>query len=424
MEEFMHIVMLLLVCLLRTTTAWAEPSDDGLAALREQVETLTRTVRELNDTVQRQQARIQALEAEPAQPDHTASKSQDQVVLPVARRAALSGTQSLAALNPEIGVNADLVGQLSESSLDTEGNDKLSARELELTFGHPIDPYSRLDVTIGFSDFEDVDLEEAYVTHWGLPAEMNARLGRFRPKVGKASSVHRDVLETVDEPLVVARYLGEEGLFRTGAEASGFIPTPWTVLTHEVTGGVMEGGIGEGGTLFGDTRRRPSFYGHLKNFWDISDETNAEIGLTYLTGSSDADASYEVHALGLDATLSHFVRAGNPLKWQSELYVQDRDEASDAPNNPWGWYSLLDYRLNPRVALGARLDYVEPVGLVSAQRVRAADTAFGGYLTFYQSEWARWRLQYRHTDFAAGGDDNTVFLQGTVSIGVHKHALQ
>jgi hypothetical protein len=421
----MRLALPLLLSLLQSPAAWAAAPAEDVTALQEQVAMLTQAVQELSATVQAQQARIQALEAEEGSETPLASMPASRVVqsATVVRAVSTRG-QSLAALNPEIGVNADLVGQLSESALDTEGNDKLSARELELTFGHPIDPYSRLDVTIGFSDFEDADLEEAYVTHWGLPAEMNARLGRFRPRIGKASAVHRDVLETVDEPLVVARYLGEEGLFQTGAEVSGFIPAPWTAVTHEVTGGVMEGGIGESGTLFGGTRRRPSFYGHLKNFWDVSDETNAELGLTYLTGSSDGDTSYEVHALGLDATLVHFIRARNPLKWQSEVYVQDRDEAGDALNNPWGWYSLLDYRLNQRFALGGRLDYVEPVGLSSSARVRPGDTAFGGYLTFHQSEWARWRLQYRHTDFAAGGDDNTVFVQGTFSIGVHKHALQ
>ncbi|MBI3320414.1 MAG: hypothetical protein HYZ89_07520, partial [Candidatus Omnitrophica bacterium] len=51
-------------------------------------------------------------------------------------------------------------------------------------------------------------------------------------------------------------------------------------------------------------------------------------------------------------------------------------------------------------------------------------TAWSGYLTFYQSEFSRWRLQYRHTNFAGGGDDNTIFAQGTVAIGVHKHQLQ
>jgi hypothetical protein len=70
------------------------------------------------------------------------------------------------------------------------------------------------------------------------------------------------------------------------------------------------------------------------------------------------------------------------------------------------------------------VDYVEPVEVDPTQLVRHADTAWSGYLTFYQSEFARWRLQYRHTNFAAGGDDNTLFLQGTAALGVHKHQLQ
>jgi hypothetical protein len=118
---------------------------------------------------------------------------------------------------------------------------------------------------------------------------------------------------------------------------------------------------------------------------------------------------------------------------QSELYLQDREEAFSIANdgtrtnfhdNPWGFYTLLDYRLSPRIGMGGRLDYVEPVDIDPAGLVRHADTAWSGYLTFYQSEFARFRLQYRRKNFAAGGDDNTVFLQGTVAIGVHKHQLQ
>ncbi len=418
------VLSLALVLLCVNPRVWAEQSDDT-AALRAQVEELTKTVQSLTQTVQTQQTRIQALEAkntdgnEPSNVSAAALPSQS----PGAPRSS-GKSQSRAALNPEIGVSADIVGQFSERSLDTEGNDKISAREVELSFGHPIDPYSRLDVTAAFSDFEEAELEEAYITHWGLPAELNARLGRFRPKVGKATAVHRDALDTVDEPLVVSQYLGAEGLFRTGAEVVGFVPTPWTTVTHELAIGVMEGGVGEGGALFGTTRRRPSWYGHLKNFVDVADATSAELGMTYLTGSSDDDAKYEVHTLGLDATLIHYVGASNPLKWQSELYLQDRAEAGDALNHPWGGYSLLDYRATPRIGIGGRIDYVEPIGLGGLSRVRSGDTALSSYLTLYQSEWARWRLQYRHTDFAAGGDDNTVFLQGTFSIGVHKHALQ
>ena len=425
------IVSLLLGLLLVATPAWAQASDEDVSALQQQMQQLTQLVEQLKGTVQAQQQRIAELERS-ATSRPTAQSPSFQASASPARTAALA-TQaqgSLSAFNPEIGMLADVTGQLSENGADAEGNDKLSVREVELIVGHPIDPYSRLDTTITFSDFESPTVEEAYITHWGLSGELKAKVGRMRPKIGKASAVHRDQLETVDEPLVVQKYLGAEGLFRTGVELSGFLPTPWTAVTHELTAGVMEGGIGEGGTLFGSNRRYPSLYAHLKNFWDVSDTTNIELGTTYLTGSKDADPRFEVNALGLDATLVHYVTPTNKLKWQNELYLQDRDESItqedsvEFADNPWGFYSLADYRLSPRWGIGGRFDYVELVDVNPLKRDRHSDTAFGGHLTLYQSEFSRWRMQYRHTEFAQGSNENAVFLQGTVAIGVHKHQLQ
>lgn len=416
------IVSLLLGSLLVASPVWAQASDEDVSALQQQMQQLAELVEQLKGTVQVQQQRLAELERGTNPGTATPSAA-------LQRQA----TASLSAFNPEIGALVDVVGQFSESSADGEGNDKLSAREMELVLGHPIDPYSRLDITVSFSGLEAAALEEAYLTHWGLPGEIKARIGRMLPKIGKANAIHQDSLETVDAPRVIATYLGNEGLARTGVELSGFLPTVWPSMTHEVVAGAMEGGIGEGGTLFGATRRRPSFYTRLKSFWEPSDVTNLEVGTTFLTGSSDADASFEVKALGVDATLTHYVTPTNKLKWQNELYLQDRDEAFttaddgtrvEFDNTPWGWYSLLDYRLSPRVGLGGRFDYVQPVNLDPRTRARHADSAWSVYTTLYQSEFARWRAQLRHTNFAAGGDDNTVLLQGTVAIGVHKHQLQ
>ncbi len=421
----MRYLVLLLLLLFRPASVRAA---DELALLREQVQQLTGTVQQLTATVQAQQERLAQLER-PGAPGPQAAVQPPRS----AAGAPSSGRALLTSMNPEIGVVGDIVGQLSESSADGEGNDTITAREVEVVFGHPIDPYSRLDVTLAFPELEAAELEEASVTHWGLPGEIRTRLGRFKPKVGKAIAIHRDSLDTVDEPLVVQRYFGTEGMSRTGVDFSGFLPVPWTAVVHELTGGLLEGGVGEGGTLFGETKRRPSFYAHLKNFWDIAEMTNAELGLTYLLGSKDADSDYEVDALGIDATMVHYVTPANKLKWQNELYLQQRDETvtvaedgstTSVPNTPWGFYSLLDYRLSPRFGVGGRMDYVEPVDADQAILARNADTAWSGYLTFYQSEFSRWRLQFTHTDFARGGDDNTIFAQATVAIGVHKHQLQ
>ncbi len=413
--------------------AWADSSSEDVSALRQQVQQLIEVVQQLKGTLQAQQQHIADLErASAAQIPPVAGTTQASPPTSLPGRQSLGGL-NLSAFNPEIGVVADMTGQLSESSADGEGNDKLSVREIELVFGHPIDPYSRFDSTITFSDFESPGVEEAYITHWGLPGEIKAKLGRMRPKIGKASALHTDSLDTVDEPLVVSKYLGKEGLFRTGLELTGFLPTPWTAVIHELTVGTMEGGVGEDGTLFGSAKRRPSFYTHLKNFWDISDTSNLELGTTYLLGSKDADAAYEVNALGLDATFIQYLTPTNRLKFQNEVYLQSRKESFSIDENgkqtnfekhPWGLYSLLDYRLSPRLGIGGRVDYVRPIDLNLVASPRNADTAWSSYLTFYQSEFSRWRLQLRHTDFAAGGDDNTIFAQGTIAIGVHKHQLQ
>jgi len=422
-----RLTMTVLGCVLWSHAAWADPVTEEVSALRHDVQQLTATVQQLTTTVQAQQQRIAQLEQFGAKPSQVTST----VPATAAQQPAAASFSS--AFNPEIGVVADILGKLSNSSTEGDGNDKLSVREIELVFGHPIDPYSRFDSTITFSDFENPDIEEAYITHWGLPGEIKAKLGRMRPRIGKASAVHGDVLDTVDEPLVVSEYLGKEGLFRTGLELTGFVPAPWTAVTHELTVGIIEGGVGDGGTLFGDVRRHPSFYTHLKNFLDVSDTTNIELGTTYLVGSKDATDHFGVNAFGFDATLTHYVTPANKLKWQNELYLQDRKDSftiggngsrTKFNKNPWGLYSLVDYRLSPRFGVGGRFDYVQPVDLNPVTKARNADTAWSGYLTLYQSEFARWRLQFRHTDFAAGGDDNTIMAEGTVAIGVHKHQLQ
>ena len=420
--------MPLLVLCGTATLAWAEPSPEGLDGLRQQLTQLTQLVQQLNTTVQAQQQRLAVLER--AGGSAIAAAGAPPVVAPAPSS---GGVANLAAFNPDIGLVGDLVGQLSSSSADADGNRTVSARQVEFVVGHAVDPYARFDATVGLSETGTADLEEAYLTHWGLPGDVRLRVGRLKPHVGKAVASHLDSLDTVDEPLVVSRYFGSEGLSRTGVELSRFLPLPWETVTHELTAGVMEGGVGEGGTLFGSRRTRPSLYAHLKNFWDINETTNLEIGTTYLAGSTGDDPRFDVNALGVDATVVHFVTPTHKLKWQSEAYLQRRDASfriaadgtrTDINSHPWGVYSLVDYRLSPRFGVGGRVDYVQPVGLDPSARIRAGDTAWSGYLTLYQSEFARWRLQYRRTDFASGGDDNAVFLQGTFAIGAHKHALQ
>jgi len=402
------------------------------AALESQVRELVQTVRDLKLTVENQSREIAVLKGQ-TPPAFTTS------YLPVA---APSGPRSLQGRwNPDIGAVADVVFSQDSPKADAEGADRVAVRELELVLGSPVDPYSRLDATIAFSDFAAASLEEAYYTHfdilgWGV----TGRLGRFKPLVGKAASIHRDSLDTVDEPLVVQHYFGVEGFNKSGADLSRDIDLPWAV-THRLTVGVLEGGNGEEGTLFGETRRRPTIYSHLKNYLDLNDATGLEFGLTHLVGSRDADEEFEVNVIGLDATLIHRYADQRHVKIQGEAYRVSRSESFyslensvtsvitqqdlDDARHLWGSYALLDWRFHPQWAAGFRWDDVQLIETgANFANPESTERAYTGYLTFYQSEFARWRVQVTHVDLTNADDDNRIFVQGTFAIGEHKHKLQ
>jgi hypothetical protein len=286
--------------------------------------------------------------------------------------------------------------------------------------GSYIDPYSRMDVNIGFSDFEEVHIQEAYITRFGLPLETTARIGRSKPKVGKALLYHRDILDTADYPLVIRRYFGEDGLNKTGVDLTKPLNLPLD-SAHEISAGIIEGGNGEGGTVFGDARRRPTAYSHLKNFWDITDVTNFELGASHMIGSSDEDAGMENNVAAADGTLIHFYGPDQRIKLQSELFYLNQNESAD--RNRIGSYGLLDVKFHKRWASGLRFDYA---GLVNKPGISSGgtDTGYTGYITFFQSEFARWRLQYNRIQSSAGKNNDEFLIQGIFAIGEHKHKLQ
>lgn len=412
------------------STASAQPNDS--VKLGKQLESLTKLVEELQSTVSRQNSEISELKKKVSISAPIAPTSGSKIV-DSGKAPSYSGTKTFGNYTPEIGVVADIVASSSQSKEDEEGNDRLSARELEIVLGHDVDPYSRLDATVALSDFEEASLEEAYISYWDLPLESKLRAGRFHPKIGKAASIHRDSLDTVDEPLVIQKYFGVEGATKSGADLGFFTPLSGDNFTQQLTLGVLEGGNGEDGALFSESRRAPQLYGRLSNALDISDSTNAELGLTYINGSSDEDSSGEVNVIGADLSLVHKFDGVRKVKFVSEVYSRHGDKNYEAPEgeelfisskkNPIGYYSLLDLRMSERWGIGTRWDWVQPI-ISDVEYKDSAEHALTGYLTFFQSEFARWRLQYQKPYFVDGETDNRVFLQGTFAIGTHKHSIQ
>ncbi|MBI3306750.1 MAG: hypothetical protein HYZ84_02945 [Candidatus Omnitrophica bacterium] len=341
--------------------------------------------------------------------------------------------------NPEIGVVGIVQAKLTEESADAEGNDTITLQELELNFGHYVDPYSRFDAVIAFNDAleaQNVEIEEGYYSHWGLPFGFRGQIGKFRPKIGKQNLLHGEFLDTVDYPIVIRDFFGEEGLASSGARLVHNIPNPLEIPL-EITGEVLRG---NNGNSFSGVSRRPIFNTHLKSFFEPTKDTNLELGWTTMFGDENIPIDdgtgtgtlarpgrgqdrYGVKVYGADATFNWFLPEGKTAKFQNEFYFQNRSTLVHPNDNPWGFYSLVDYRFSRKFSMGVRFDYLEPLD-VAGEHIRT--TAISPYLTFWQSEFANFRLQFTHTD-PAGADaksDNAIFLKANVLIGVDKHPVQ
>lgn len=413
-------ILLLLVGLLSAASI-----ANAQGAIQAEIEALKRLVGELQTKVEAQQRKIEALEAKqeaaaieaelkptpPPPPSAPATPS------PGGRQPASAGGHL--ARMPQIGVVGDIVYTGTERSEDADGNDRFRFRELELVLGDFVDPYTRFDAAVVWSEGEEVEIEEAFVTHFGLPYGLGMRLGKFRPRIGRINLKDLNALPFVNEPLVISEYFGAEGFAATGLELSRFLPNPWDLFV-EGSLAIVDGG---NDVSFGGNSRRPILVGHLRSFFDFSDRLGLQLALTGMLGSTDVDRTMEAFIGGASMSWHYQPREFLRLTWLTEAYGQDRrQEAPGIEPNPLGFFSNLDLRFHPRWSVGARYDFVEPLGLARDDGDRSQ--AIAGYLTFHQSEFALFRLQLQHSEFASGRDDDAIFLQTRVQIGVDRHALQ
>lgn len=415
--------------------AMLQSVQENMLKLQQTVETLQKTVATQNEVIQRQSIQLEGLEKGRLMPASS----------PNAFPVSTSGQTPLAGIsqgfNPEIGVNGTVQTKLTERTEDEEGNDTIALKELELSFAQVVDPYSRFDGIIAFNDnLEDqnVDIEEAYYTRWGLPLGFTTQLGKFRAKIGKQNLLHLHQLKTAEYPLVIQDFFGDEGLGSSGVRLQNNIPNPFDIPL-EITGEVLRG---NNGNSFSGISRRPIFNTHLKSYFQPSDNTGLELGWTTLFGdenpptfAEDEDGEvtsetrssgsdrYGVKVYGADATFSWFLPQEKKIEWQNEIYFQNRSGLVHSNSNPWGFYSLLDYRFSKRFSTGVRFDYLEPLAVNDEHH---ATTQISPYITFWQSEFASFKLQYSHLEPASASEraDNLIYLQVDFLIGSHKHPVQ
>ena len=359
-----------------------------------------------------------------------------------------AGWLSLQALNPEISVTGDIVGSYRHQEDNRERWDMIF-RGLGLHFESYLDPYTKFKAAVPVND-NGAALGEAYMTRFGAAEGLNLTIGKFRQQFGVVNRWHKHALDQVDFPLPLRQIFGNGGLNQTGVSLDYALPLLWGSV-QDVTVQITEG---SNDRLFGgNTRSTPSVLCRYKNYRDLSKDTYIEWGLTGLWGWNDTwgvqrgGATVNVHdsrstrVAGADFSLlwepTDRMRHRN-VEWRTELYLLSRDilapdDSGKDTLNAGGAYSYVQTKLSREWDVGLRLDYYKPdakdyaaVGSTLAPLAFTKSGAYrwqaGPYVTWHQSPFVKYRLEYNHTDGRrTGKPEDVIMLQVIFSVGPHKH---
>jgi hypothetical protein len=426
---------------------------------------------ELEALKQRHAAELAALQSKIDQLDERLDQARPGDSGSPAANQEVASSRGANTFNPDISVIADFLAL--RGTQGGRSDDDMLLREVELGFSGHVDTWGRYDLTVTFHNHpglmigEDghdhageeaghggaAEVEEGYFTFLNLPGDLQARVGQFRNRVGKTNAYHPHSIAWTDYPLVIQRYLGEEGIIGTGVSASWLAPfEQFTELTWEF---FKPHAHEEGSGLLDLEADGYGHLGRLGTVFDLSDSMTLELGgssmvtpVDPLLGDEDnwlngADVTFKWVPLG-DGTFRRF-------EWRTELFNlrrtiglerdHDDDDGEDtftrmvartladeddhagevvelSREDFFGWYSSLSYRFDRWWDLAVRYDAVE-----GPFEAGMKETAVSAWLTWWQSEYAYWRLGWLRSELEHDGavDDaaNRFFLQFNISLGPH-----
>jgi hypothetical protein len=340
------------------------------------------------------------------------------------------GQRSLQALNPEISVAADAFGQYinNDNGFTESKRSGMHFRVAELQVQSTLDPFSKAKVILEFTP-DEVEFAEAYLTWNRVFPDVSLTVGKFRQQFGVMNRWHAHSLDQFKFPLPLTTILGDEGLNQLGFSVDWLMPS---LIAHS-NQLIIQVTNGQNDHLFaGEAFSFPVVLGHLKNYYDLSQDTYLEVGLTGMMGNNNFrgfeedslifESNRNTKLAGLDLTFlwEPADRAKyHSILWRTELYYADKEIFDGKNIEALGWYSYVDYKFDRNWHAGIRYDFTQPF---EAENDDKHIYQIVPYITWWQSEWVRLRLQYNYLK----GDnvdveDQTMRLQITWAMGPHKH---
>ena len=339
----------------------------------------------------------------------------------------LNGSYSHHSLDPESYARAGfpLVGEGGPSE---QG---FSLGESELSMSANIDDkfYGQISLAVESEDGEDgIGVEEAYIDTTSLPNGLALRAGRFYSNIGYLNSHHPHTDAFFDRPLPYQAFVGNQ-YGDDGVQLRWVAPTAFLL---ELGGELLRGqNFPAGGAARGGVGSR-TLFAHAGG--DAGVESSWLLGLSMLDSKAEGAEdgfSGDSRLWIADATWKwapHGAFKDGGVTLRGEYFRENRDGVLEDPEDPlltsiWdgrreGAYVEGVYRFNKSWDAGYRYDrlWTSVPGLLD-----------GGYdpdrhtlqLTWRNSEFSLFRLQFNRDNPEAGISDNTATVQYQAALGAH-----
>jgi len=326
----------------------------------------------------------------------------------------------------------------------------------ELALDGTVDPYLKAFVNIVHSldakGETSVELEEMYFLTTGLPHNLQVKAGQFFAEFGRQNAQHPHAWAFADQPLVLNRMLGPDGLRSQGARISWLLPTSFyteamfTVMNSagattfsfrsdespEIHGGdvQLDRPVKGAGDMLYVPRITTSF--------DLNDTQTLLLGASGAFGPNNSGPRASTAIYGGDLYWkwkSPRADAGFPfVAVQSEYLLRRYGAAArrtlDYHYGALGWldtetltdegaYAQVQWGIRPRIVAAVRGEYVNGDAAMFVVPLRQRRTRVSPNFTWFPTEFSKFRVQYNYDNRRGIGGDHTLLMQFEFLLGAH-----
>ena len=322
----------------------------------------------------------------------------------------------------------------------------------EITLDGAVDPYFRGFVNVVYKiDAEGesaLELEEAYVLTTSLPKNLQLRAGQFFTEFGRQNQQHPHAWAFVDQPIVLNRLLGPDGMRGQGARLSWLAPTSWyteAMVTVMNAGGetMFSFGSEESSEIHGGTPVEHEVNGgsdlvvvpRISTSFDLTETQTLLVGVSSAFGPNNSGTSSRTRLYGADVYWkwkSATASQGFPFfSIQSEVMARNYDAAERFESltsslllpaetlKDQGGYAQVLWGIRPRIVAGFRGEWADGNTGAFDSELRANRVRLSPNFTYYPSEFSKVRFQYNFDDRKGIGRDHSLWLQFEFILGAH-----